>query len=86
MKIFIYKLALISVVLIIAFKLTIGSLVSSFENKITKLQSKNERNKIFVKIRKEIKNANEKDQILTESDSKLLSIFFNKIKNEINQK
>jgi len=86
MKIFIYKLALISVVLIIAFKLTIGSLVSSFENKITKLQSKNERNKIFGKIRKEIKNANEKDQILTESDSKLLSIFFNKIKNEINQK
>jgi len=86
MKIFIYKLALISVVLIIAFKLTIGSLVSSFENKITKLQSKNERNKIFSKIRKEIKNANEQDQILTESDSKLLSIFFNKIKNEINQK
>jgi len=86
MKIFIYKLALISVVLIIAFKLTIGSLVSSFENKITKLQSKNERNKIFSKIRKEIKNDNEKDQILTESDSKLLSIFFNKIKNEINQK
>ena len=86
MKIFIYKLALISVVLIIAFKLTIGSLVSSFENKITKLQSKNERNKIFSKIRKEIKNANEKDQILTESDSKLLSIFFSKIKNEINQK
>jgi len=86
MKIFIYKLALISVVLIIAFKLTIGSLVSSFENKITKLQSKNERNKIISKIRKEIKNVNEKDQILTESDSKLLSIFFNKIKNEINQK
>ena len=86
MKIFIYKLALISIVIIIAFKLTIGSLVSSFESKITKLQSKNERNKIINKIREEIQNANEKYQILSESDSKLLSIFFNKIKNEINKK
>ncbi len=86
MKIFIYKLALITIVLIIAFKMTIGSLVSSFENKITKYKNKGERNKIINKIRKEIQTANNKDQILTEIDSELISTFLSKIKNELNQK
>ena len=72
MKIFIYKLALITIVLIIAFKMTIGSLISSFENKITKYNNKGERNKIINKIRKEIQTANNKDRILTEIDSELI--------------
>ena len=86
MKIFIYKLALTSVVIVVVFKLTIGNLVSVFENKITKFQSKNERNKIISKIREEIQNANNKDRILTDSDSELISTFFNKIRNELNPK
>jgi K+-sensing histidine kinase KdpD len=86
MKIFIYKLALITIVLIIAFKMTIGSLISSFENKITKYNNKGERNKIINKIRKEIQTANNKDRILTEIDSELISTLLSKIKNELNQK
>jgi|TARA_B100000780_G_scaffold190768_1_gene134307 predicted DNA-binding protein YlxM (UPF0122 family) len=66
--------------------MTIGSLVSSFENKITKYKNKGERNKIINKIRKEIQTANNKDQILTEIDSELISTFLSKIKNELNQK
>tara|TARA_B110000967_G_C18533991_1_gene387262 strand:- start:311 stop:511 length:201 start_codon:yes stop_codon:yes gene_type:complete len=66
--------------------MTIGSLISSFENKITKYNNKGERNKIINKIRKEIQTANNKDRILTEIDSELISTLLSKIKNELNQK
>jgi|TARA_B110000495_G_C22815852_1_gene476239 hypothetical protein len=86
MKIFIYKTCVVAIVGLIIFKLTIGSVISSFEEKLTKLSSHNERTKIVNKIRKEIKSANNKDRILTKEDSLIISTFLNKIKKELNQR
>lgn len=86
MKIFIYKLSLVAIVIVIVFKLTIGSIISSVEEKITNLKSKNERIEIISKIREEIINANKKDRILTKEDSVIISTFLNKINNELNQR
>jgi|TARA_Y100000031_G_C8090995_1_gene324145 hypothetical protein len=86
MKIFIYKLSLVVIVIVIVFKLTIGSIISSVEEKITNLKSKNERIEIISKIREEIINANKKDRILTKEDSVIISTFLNKINNELNQR
>ena len=86
MKIFIYKLSLVAIVIVIVFKLTIGSIISSVEKKITNLKSKNERIEIISKIREEIINANKKDRILTKEDSVIISTFLNKINNELNQR
>ena len=85
MKIFIYKICLVAIVVVIIFKLTIGSVISSFEEKLNKLKSHNERTEILNKIRKEIKNANKKDRILTKEDSVIISTFLNKINNELKQ-
>jgi len=86
MKIFIYKICLVAIVVVIIFKLTIGSVISSFEEKLNKLKSHNERTEILNKIRKEIKNANKKDRILTKEDSVIISTFLNKINNELKQR
>jgi len=86
MKIFIYKICLVAIVVVIIFKLTIGSVISSFEEKLTKLKNHNERTEILNKIREEIKNANKKDRILTKEDSVIISTFLNKINNELKQR
>ena len=86
MKIFIYKICLVAIVVVIIFKLTIGSVISSFEEKLNKLKSHNERTEILNKIREEIKNANKKDRILTKEDSVIISTFLNKINNELKQR
>tara|TARA_E500000178_G_scaffold133231_1_gene133199 strand:+ start:3348 stop:3608 length:261 start_codon:yes stop_codon:yes gene_type:complete len=86
MKIFIYKLSIVAIVIVIVFKITIGSVISSFEEKITSFKSHNERTKVINKIREEIVNANKKDRILTKEDSLMISTFLNKINNELNQR
>lgn len=86
MKIFIYKLSIVAIVIVIVFKITIGSVISSLEAKLTSLKSHNERAKVINKIREEIVNANKKDRILTKEDSLMISTFLNKINNELNQR
>ena len=55
MKIFFYKTLLVSFVFFIVFKITIGSVISSFESKIHNLSSKENIEMIKEKIREEIK-------------------------------
>ena len=86
MKIFIYKVCILTIATIVVFKLSIGSFVSSFEERITKLKSHNERTEIINKIREEINNANKKDRILTKKDSVIISTFLNKISKELSQR
>lgn len=86
MKIFIYKLSIVAIVIVIVFKITIGSVISSLEAKLTSLKSHNERAKVINKIREEIVKANKKDRILTKEDSLMISTFLNKINNELNQR
>ena len=63
MKIFIYKLSLVAIVIVIVFKLTIGSIISSVEEKITNLKSKNERIEIISSVKEEMIKDNKKDRI-----------------------
>ena len=86
MKIFIYKVCILTIAAVVVFKLSIGSVVSSFEERITKLKSQNERTEIINKIREEINNANKKDRILTKKDSVIISTFLNKISKELSQR
>ena len=86
MKIFIYKVCILTIATIVVFKLSIGSVVSSFEERITSLKSQNERTEIINKIREEINNANKKERILTKKDSVIISTFLNKISKELSQR
>ena len=83
MKLFIYKTLIVTFVAFILFEFTIGQKIKKFESKIENLSSKQEREKIVGKIRKEIKRANQKETILSVEDRKLLSEFIKKIKDEL---
>jgi|TARA_B110000211_G_C14033445_1_gene533295 hypothetical protein len=69
---------------LIVYKITIGNLVSEFEGKLDNLSSKENLLIIKEKIRGEISNSIEKDQILNKEDAILIKKFLNKIKDEIN--
>ena len=83
MKLFIYKTLIVTFVAFVLFEFTIGQKIKKFESKIENLSSKQEREKIVGKIRKEIKRANQKEAILSVEDRKLLSEFIKKIKDEL---
>lgn len=84
MKLFIYKTLIVIFFAYILFEFTIGQKIRKFENKIENINSKQEREKIADKIRKEIGRANQKETILAPKDRKLLSVFINKIIEELN--
>ena len=83
MKLFIYKTLIVTFVAFVLFEFTIGQKIKKFETKIENLSSKQEREKIVGKIRKEIKRANQKETILSVEDRKLLSEFIKKIMDEL---
>lgn len=84
MKIFIYKLLVSTAVIFILFQLTFGLVLKKIERSIVELSSKDNIETIKVKIREEIKDGIQKDRLLKKEDAKLLGIFFDKIKTEIN--
>ena len=84
MKIFIYKTLIVIFFAFLLFEITIGQKLKKIENKIEIFNSKQEREKVADKIRNEIQRANNKENILTPKDRKLLSVFINKIINELN--
>jgi hypothetical protein len=83
MRLFIYKSLFVFLCIIIAYKLTIGSLIQNLEKKFTEIKSKE--NLVFIseKIRKELKSSVNKDNILAKEDAILLKKFLNKINSEI---
>ena len=83
MKIFVYKSLFIFFLLLILFKLTIGKLISNYEQKIDYFLSKEYTNQIKSKMRKEIKSGIEKERILSSEDAILINKFLNKLKTEI---
>ena len=84
MKLFIYKALIVVLLVYILFEFTIGRKIKKFESRIENLNSKQEREKIADKIRQEIERANQKGTILAPKDRKLLSVFINKIMEELN--
>lgn len=83
MKIFIYKTLFVSFLVLILFKLTIGTLVNNYEEKFEKFFSKEYINKVKIKIREEVKTGIEKERILSAEDALLINKFFNKLQKEI---
>ena len=83
MKIFIYKTIIIIFSVFLLVEFTIGIRLDSYNEKLENLSSKQEREKIIEKVKDEIAKANKKENILTESEQKLLSTFINKIRNEL---
>ena len=83
MKIFIYKTAFISFVFVVIFEVLIGSRINNFKRQIYELTSQQNREQIIIKIKEEIKKANQKEKYLNEEDRILLSTFLKKIIREL---
>ena len=83
MKIFIYKTAIVAVVTLIVFEITIGSKIKSIKREISQISSEQNREKIITKIREEISKANKKESYFNEADKILLSTFIKKIGKEL---
>jgi preprotein translocase subunit SecG len=86
MKIFIYKFIIILIGLFFLFEITIGSLVKKYENKIINLTSKQNKEYILDKVRKEVKESLNKEKIFNEDDAKLINSILKKVFSEINIK
>ena len=85
MKIFVVKTFIVALAFFIVFELTISSKIKLAKENVIKFKEKSERIKIKEKIFKEIENANNKDQILSENDKLILSEFLKKIQKELSQ-
>ena len=84
MKIFIYKLIISLVGIFILFQLTMGLAIKEIEKNIIEFSSKESVSIYKEKIREEINEGIKKDRILDEEDAKLLKLFYEKIKQELN--
>lgn len=83
MKFFIYKLLIICFFVFITFHLTFGYTLRNYESKIVNNLSKDKINYLKDKIRNEIKNSLQKDNILDKEDALLIKDFLKKISNEL---
>ena len=83
MKIFIYKKAIITIVFAITFEILIGSRVNDFKKQINEITTKQNREKIMIKIKDEIQKANQKENYFTEDEKVLFSTFLKKIFKEL---
>ncbi len=83
MKIFIYKTAIIGITFAIIFEVLIGSKINNLKDQINEISSKQNRDKIILKIKEEIKEANQKENYLDDEDRKLLSTFVKKLIKEL---
>lgn len=83
MRLFLYKSLFILVAVFILYKITIGSLINRYENKIENYFTKETIEKYKVKIREELQDASTKDRILKKEDAELLSQILKKLQREI---
>tara|TARA_B100000575_G_C23133134_1_gene657670 strand:- start:13 stop:276 length:264 start_codon:yes stop_codon:yes gene_type:complete len=83
MKIFIYKTAIITIVFAITFEILIGSRINDFKKQINEITTKQNREKIMIKIKDEIQKANQKENYFTEDEKVLFSTFLKKIFKEL---
>ena len=83
MKVFIYKSLIVFFLVLVLFKITVGSLVNNYEKKMSLILSKENLKGIENKLKKEMQAGINKDRILNPADAKLLNKFFKKIQKEI---
>ena len=84
MKIFVIKTLFVIICFFILFKVTIGSLVNKFNEKLDSYTSKEQSIIIKEKLRKEMRSAIDKEVYLDPKDAKLIGQFIDKIIKEIN--
>ncbi len=84
MRLFVYKTLFLGFIIFIIFHATIGFVLKNYEAKIMNLLSKDNINYIKDKLRSEIKDGLEKDQILSQEDVILVNKLLLKIKKELN--
>ena len=83
MKVFIYKSLIVFFLVLVLFKITVGSLVNNYEKKMSLILSKENLKGIENKLKREMQAGINKDKILDPEDAKLLNNFFKKIRKEI---
>ncbi len=83
MKIFVYKVLFVFVCIFLLFQLTVGVKIKQFERELDNFKSKENIENIKNKIRKELRNAVEKENYLSDDDAKLINEFINKLKQEL---
>ena len=83
MKIFVYKALFVFVCIFLLFQLTVGVKIKQFERELDNFKSKENIENIKNKIRKELRNAVEKENYLSIDDAKLINEFINKLKQEL---
>lgn len=84
MRIFVYKVLVSVVSIFFLYHLTFGHTIYKFQNKLYSSFDKESIDDVKQKIREELKNSLEKDQILDKEDAILLKKIFKKISLEIN--
>jgi|688.fasta_scaffold760800_2 hypothetical protein len=85
MRIFVYKTIFLFFILFVFYKITIGSLINSFEKKFYYLASKENIELQKSLLRNKIEILINKDNILDEKDAELISKLISKIQREINK-
>jgi len=86
MRLFVYKTLFVFFCLFLLFNLTIGYQIRKIENSIQNLSSKEKIEGVKEKIRKEMKNGIDKDNIFSNEDRILIKKFLNKITEELELK
>ncbi|MFL2887704.1 MAG: hypothetical protein ACJZ3C_01840 [Pelagibacteraceae bacterium] len=85
MKLFVYKTLFIFGCIFILFQLTFGVKIKEFKYELNEIKSRENIIYFKDKLRKELKNAVEKESYLNPEDAKLINDFINKIKLELSR-
>ena len=84
MKIFFYKTLFASLIFVVVYKITVGSLINEIENKFINYFSKENVEFLKLKVKKEIIDSLNKERIISQEDKVLINKFINKIKKDLN--
>ena len=83
MKIFVYKTLFVFLCIFLLFHFTVVTQLKQIRGEIENYKSKENVENIKNKIRKELRNAVEKENYLSIDDAKLINEFINKLKQEL---
>lgn len=86
MKIFIYKVLIISFVFALLFELLIGSKINEVKKQLYEFKSEKNIKEIKVKIFKELESGSKKENYFSENEKIIIINFINKIKSELQSK
>ena len=84
MREFIYKVLVITIIIVIGFEFTIGKRIDPILESLNKITDEQGRKELIHKLRKEMHKGLEKEFMLKEDDRVLVYNFFNKLISEIN--